>query len=155
MSARVRHTLLSERGLPEGSKLRNLYDAYQQRVAESKLPQGKLAGAQNELSEVNYYLETATLETTTAEAYAVALARKILLERAEGAAEKTYERAQHGYDTAKNYFYDHYRRYEHDMHMLQTGLTETGRPLLATERDEIEARVAEVIGTPKSSRWRS
>ena len=131
--------------LPKGSRLRRKWDAFQEVAEESQQLAAHVGDLQGQLEEVQFFLDSATLATTTPAIYAEQLALKVLLERDLAPALRKHESAQAGVKAKSEQFYDAYRQYCADVELLQRGQVETDRPLTATEREEIAARGSEAI----------
>jgi uncharacterized phage infection (PIP) family protein YhgE len=155
MSAQTTYRLLDFKELPPGSRLAAMYAAIESQYEATTPLNQKVNSLQQELEQVNAYLASATLENTTAEAFATATARQTLLERAIARASSLRDTAQSGYEVARANFksaYDAYARDvarlaeepdARDVARLKSGTNAWGNRLRYEERDEIVARIEE------------
>jgi uncharacterized phage infection (PIP) family protein YhgE len=155
MSASTKYRLLDFKELPPGSHLAAMYAAIESQYEATTPLNQKVNSLNSELEQVNAYLASATLENTTAEAFATATARQTLLERAIARASSLRDTAQSGYEVARANFksaYDDYARDvarleaesdARDVAQLKSGTNEWGNRLKFDERDAITARIEE------------
>jgi hypothetical protein len=121
--------------------------AASQRISEDVAPvHSNLQKLERDLEETERFLANATLESTTAEAFATATARQILLKRAAEKAGLASRTAVAELDRSDVNFKNEYACYERAVRLFLTGRNEWGHLLLAVERDELLQKIEEWVG---------
>jgi hypothetical protein len=121
--------------------------AQSERVSKASAPvHAKLNEFLRDLAEVERFLSAATIETTSAEDFSLALARQILLKRAAEKAGLASTTASAEMDSAYSNFRAEYDSYSRAVGFLINGRNEWGALLLAVEADELMRKVEDWVG---------
>lgn len=140
------YQVLSLNQMPATCYLLGLHQGAEEEQERAGAVGGKLSALENELRRVESSIEAATTDTTTPEAFALALASRELLLRSIEKLRPQVELAQYGARVRWQARMDSTKDYEKIVGQFNRGVDEWGEGLTLAERNELENRINFYVG---------